>query len=434
MLIAGQSGDQLLTKPEQLDGSATSATAQNKRPASRLHVPQPPHRENGETSFGNPKLSPAGATRKPDVASKAVDLRDMAFELVRVLDDDGKALGPWNPGLSPDQLREGLRKMLLLRVFDDRMHKGQRQGKTSFYMQATGEEAITVAQTMALRRDDMCFPTYRCQGILITRDYPLVDMMNQIYSNAKDPLKGHQLPILYSARDYGFFSASGNVGTQICQSVGWAMGCAYRGTDSIAAGWIGEGSTAEGDFHNALVFASVYRAPVILNVVNNQWAISSNKCFSGVGDSTFASRAIGFDMPGIKVDANDFLATYAVTQWAAERARKGLGATLIELYTYRAGAHSTSDDPTRYRPAKEVWPLGDPVDRLTKHLKAMGEWSDERNAALIEELTAQVRTAQKESEAIGTLGQSKPSVSVMFDDVYKEPDWRLRQQRQSLGV
>ena len=417
---------------EDPDKSSDGVTASGAH-ASRLHVPQPAHRENAEASFGHPKLAPAGATGKPDIAACAADLRAMAFELIRVLDDEGRAVGPWNPELSPDVLREGLRKMMLLRIFDDRMLKAQRQGKTSFYMLAKGEEGVTIAQTMALRKDDMCFPTYRSQGILVARDYPLVDMMNQIYSNARDPLKGHQLAVLYSARDYGYFSGSGNVGTQTCQAVGWAMGCAYRGFDSIAAAWVGDGSTAEGDFHNALTFASVYRAPVILNVVNNQWAISSNQCFTGVGNATFAARAIGFDLPGLKVDGNDFLAVYAATRWAAERARRNLGATLIELYTYRVGAHSTNDDPARYRPADERWTLGDPIARLAQHLKARGEWSDERHAALEAELTEHVRLTQKEAEAIGTLGKSKPKLDAMFEHVFKEPDWRLRRQRQTLG-
>ncbi len=403
------------------------------RPASRLHIPQPAHRESVSTSASDPKLAAAGVTSRPDVAAPAANLRSMPFDLIRVLDDAGQAIGQWNPNLSPDVLRDGLRKMMLLRIFDDRMYKAQRQGKTSFYMQAKGEEAVTIAQTMALRKNDMCFPTYRCQGILIAREYPLIHMMNQIYSNAHDLLKGHQMAVLYSARDYGYFTGSGNVGTQTCQAVGWAMGSAYRGLDNIAVAWVGDGSTAEGDFHNALTFASVYRAPVILNVVNNQWAISSNQCFAGVGSATFAARAIGFDLPGLKVDGNDFLAVYAVTQWAAERARRNLGATLIELYTYRAGAHSTNDDPSRYRPADTQWVLGDPVERLARHLKVRGEWSDERHAALEAELTEYVRVTQKEAEAVGTLGKSKPRIDAMFEDIYKEPDWRMRRQRQMLG-
>jgi 2-oxoisovalerate dehydrogenase E1 component alpha subunit len=283
----------------------------------------------------------------------------------------------------------------------------------------------------------MCFPTYRQQGLLVARGCPLIDMMNQVLSNAHDPLKGRQLPVLYSFRDYGFFSISGNLGTQFSQAVGWAMASAYKHDDKIAAGWIGDGSTAEGDFHHALTFASVYRAPAILNVVNNQWAISSFHGIAGDNDSPFASRAIGYGLPALRVDGNDFLAVHAATAWAAERARSNLGATLLELVTYRAEGHSTSDDPSQYRPVEEAaeWPLGDPILRLSKHLTALGEWSEAQQAALEKEATETVRAVAREAEAIGTLNAgSKPSVKEMFEDVFKTPPWHIREQRQALGV
>jgi 2-oxoisovalerate dehydrogenase E1 component alpha subunit len=353
-----------------------------------------------------------------------------------VLDDEGQAVGPWNPALEPQVLRRGLRAMLLTRAFDERMVRAQRQGKTSFYVKCTGEEAIACAQAMVLDRADMCFTTYRQQGILITRGYPLVDMMNQLYSNARDPLKGHQLPVLYSAREYGFFTLSGNVGTQYCQAVGWAMACAYRGDTAIAAAWIGDGSTAEGDFHHALTFAAVYRAPVLLNIVNNQWAISTFQGIAGGEGATFAARAIGYGLPALRVDGNDFLAVYAATAWAVERARANLGATVIELLTYRADAHSTSDDPAKYRPADEArhWPLGDPIERLRRHLARIGALSDAEYAAMTSEVTEQVLAAAKDADAVGTLGKSRPDRAVMFEDVFAEPDWRLLEQRRTLGV
>ncbi len=277
-------------------------------------------------------------------------------------------------------------------------------------MKCTGEEAIAVAQGMILSREDMGFPTYRQQGLLIARGYPLATMMNQIYSNAEDPIKGRQLPIMYSARDYGFFTISGNLGTQVPQAVGWAMASAYKGDDKIAISWIGDGATAEGDFHNALTFAAVYRAPVILNIVNNQWAISSFMGIAGGLETTFASKAIGYGLPALRVDGNDFLAVWAATQWAEERARTNQGATVIELFTYRGAPHSTSDDPSRYRPADEHdrWPLGDPIARLKQHLIALGEWSADQHTEAEADAVAQVRAAGKESEAIGTLGQSRP--------------------------
>jgi 2-oxoisovalerate dehydrogenase E1 component alpha subunit len=286
-------------------------------------------------------------------------------------------------------------------------------------------------------RDDMCFPSYRQQGLLIARGYPLVQMMNQIYSNASDPIKGRQLPIMYSSKAYGYFTISGNLGTQYPQAVGWAMASAYKGDDKIAAAWIGDGATAEGDFHNALTFAAVYRAPVICNIVNNQWAISSFQGIAGGMETTFASKAIGYGLPALRVDGNDFLAVYAATRWAAERARSDLGPTLIELVTYRAEGHSTSDDPSKYRPADEasLWPLGDPIRRLEQHLVRSGALTEADVEALRAEAKATVQAAGKEAEAIGVLGTGqRPSAATMFDDVYKEQPWHLRRQRQQAGV
>jgi 2-oxoisovalerate dehydrogenase E1 component alpha subunit len=401
-----------------------------------LHVPAPKARPGDHADFSGLALPKAGETARPEFDTPAAQTHGLAYGLIRVLDETGQAIGPWDPHLDPDTLRRGLRAMMLTRQFDERMYNRQRQGKTSFYMKCTGEEAICCAQGMVLRFDDMCFPSYRCQGLLVTRDYPLVAMMNQIFSNSADPMKGRQLPVLYSARAYGFFTESGNVGTQCCQAVGWAMASAYKGEDSIAASWVGDGGSATVDFHHALTFASVYRAPVILNVVNNQWAITSFQGIAGGEQTTFAARAIGHGLPGLRVDGNDFLAVHAATRWAEQRARAGLGATLIEHYTYRGEAHSTSDDPSRYRPADEPekWPLGDPIERLKQHLIALGEWDQARHDALKHELAARLREAGKEAESIGTIGQSRPEIATMFEDVFKEPDWRLLGQRRELGV
>lgn len=405
-------------------------------PTLSLRVPEPSGRPGDTPDFSHLKLDAPGAVDRPDVSTAPAEMRDHAFRLIRVLDDEGKAVGPWNPKLDPETMRRGLKAMILTRAFDDRMHRAHRQGKTSFYMKCTGEEAIAVAQGMILSREDMGFPTYRQQGLLIARDYPLATMMNQIYSNAEDPIKGRQLPIMYSAKDYGFFTISGNLGTQYVQAVGWGMASAIRGDDKIAITWIGDGSTAESDFHSALTFAAVYRAPVILNIVNNQWAISSFQGIAGGLETTFASKGIGYGLPALRVDGNDFLAVWAATQWAEERARTNQGATIIELFTYRGAPHSTSDDPSRYRPGDEheKWPLGDPIARLKQHLIGLGEWSDAQQEEAEKEAVEKVRAAAKESEAIGTLGQSRPSVKTMFEEVYATEDWRLVEQRREVGV
>ncbi|QUT04000.1 3-methyl-2-oxobutanoate dehydrogenase (2-methylpropanoyl-transferring) subunit alpha [Sphingobium phenoxybenzoativorans] len=414
------------------DRTAGDRAGRNLPPLS-LYVPEPHFRPGDQADFSGFDIPAADAAPRPDETSAAGDMRDMAYGLVRVLDEGGNAVGAWNPNLPPETLLKMLRAMALTRAFDERMFRAQRQGKTSFYMKCTGEEAVAVAAAMALDRDDMCFPSYRQQGLLIARDWSIVDMMNQIYSNKADRMRGRQLPIMYSVREAGFFSISGNLTTQYPQAVGWAMASAARGDTRIAATWCGEGSTAEGDFHSACTFASVYRAPVILNVVNNQWAISSFSGFAGAESTTFAARAVGYGIAGLRIDGNDALAVYAATRWAADRARSNAGPTLIEHFTYRVEGHSTSDDPGQYRSADEGshWPLGDPIARLKQHCIGLGIWDEERHAAMDAELASMVKDAAREAEKNGILGHGMHQpFETMFEDVFEEMPWHLKEQLQ----
>ena len=404
----------------------------------RFHVPEPTGRPGQGTDFSYLHLAAAGAVPRPPVDVAPVATRDLAYTLVRVLDDAGWAVGPWAPQLDADRLRAGLRAMMKTRAFDARMLIAQRQKKISFYMQCLGEEAIAVAHSLALAPGDMNFPTYRQQGLLLARDdVSMVELMCQLLSNQRDPLKGRQLPVMYSYKRAGFFTISGNLATQYIQAVGWAMASAIRGDTKIASAWIGDGATAEADFHTALTFAHVYRAPVILNVVNNQWAISTFQAIAGGEATTFAARGTGCGIASLRVDGNDFLAVLAASRWAAERARSNLGPTLIEWLTYRAAAHSTSDDPSKYRPADDWsnFPLGDPVARLKRHLIAIGAWSDEEHAATQKEFEAEVAAAQKEAEQYGTLIDGHtPPLSTMFEDVYKEMPPHLHDQLRQAGA
>ena len=401
------------------------------RPRLSLHVPEPRFRPGDTADFSYLAIPPAGAQARPDEQCAAAETGPLCNDLIRVLGEDNAAHGPWNPKLTPDTLRQILRDMVQVRAFDDRMYRAQRQGKTSFYMKCLGEEATSVAAAHALASDDMVFPSYRQQGILIARGYPLVEMVNQIYSNRADKLKGRQLPIMYSSRDHSFFSISGNLATQVPQAVGWAMASAAKGDSRIAAAWLGEGSTAEGDFHAAMTFATVFNAPVIINVVNNQWAISSFSGFAGGERASFAARATGYGIAGLRVDGNDALAVYAATMWAAERARANAGPTLIEHFTYRTEGHSTSDDPSGYRSADESagWPLGDPLVRLKDHLIAIGEWDEARQQALDAECMEAVKVATREAEKNGILGHGlHHPFHTMFEDVFEELPWHLKEQ------
>ena len=412
--------------------AGSDAPAASRQGSLSLHVPEPKVRPGDTPDFSNVEIPKAGGAPRPPIDVEAEDIHDLAYSIIRVLNRDGEAVGPWAGMLSDEALTAGLRDMFRVRAFDARMLTAQRQGKTSFYVQSLGEEAVSCAFQKALSPGDMNFPTYRQQGLLLSAGYPMLNMINQIYSNAADPLRGRQLPTLYSSKAHGFFTVSGNLATQFMQAVGWAMASAIKGDDRVAAGWIGDGSTAENDFHSALVFASTYRAPVILNIVNNQWAISTYQGIARGRAATFAARGLGFGIPALRVDGNDYLAVFAVARWAIERARANLGPTLVEYVTYRAGAHSTSDDPSAYRPKaeSESWPLGDPVERLKNHLIRKGVWSearcDEENAAI----EAEVLAAQRAAEAHGTLHASNgPAAAELFETVYEETPLHLRRQR-----
>ncbi|ABC63123.1 3-methyl-2-oxobutanoate dehydrogenase (2-methylpropanoyl-transferring) subunit alpha [Erythrobacter litoralis] len=405
--------------------------AGSNKPHLELHVPEPKFRPGDQADFSHIDIGEAGAQPRPDEACDAKETLPLCYDLIRVLGEDNKAHGAWDPKLDPETLRQMLQHFATVRAFDERMFRGQRQGKTSFYMKCTGEEATSVSAAMALASDDMVFPSYRQQGVLIARGYPMIEMINQIYSNKADKLKGRQLPIMYSSREHSFFSISGNLATQTPQAVGWAMASAIKNDSRIAATWVGEGSTAEGDFHSACTFATVYNAPVIINVINNQWAISSFSGFAGAERTTFAARALGYGLAGLRVDGNDPLAVYAAERWAANRARANQGPTLIEFFTYRAEGHSTSDDPSGYRSAqeREEWPLGDPINRLKNHLIELGEWDEDRQAAMDKEAAEKVKATTKEAEKNGILGHGlHHPFRTMFQDVYEELPWHLEEQ------
>ncbi len=407
----------------------------------KINFPTPSARPGDIPDFSNYKFPDPGVLSVPPLEMTAEESREYANSLIRVLDKEGNAVGPWAEYLGEegleDALLQGLRDMLQMRAIDARMLNAQRQGKTTFYLQCTGEEAIGCAFQKQLHPGDMNFPTYRQQSLLVASGYPLKSLFGQYYQNENDPLSGRQLPTLHSAKDYGFFTISGNLGTQYVQAVGWAMAAALTGTDNISAAWIGDGATASNDYHSAMVTAAVYNPPVILNVVNNQWAISSFSGIAGGSASTFASRGVGYGIPSIRVDGNDFLAVMAATKWATKRARGGYGPVVIEWVTYRVAAHSTSDDASAYRPKEEAdaWPLGDPVERLKQHLISRGKWSEARHKQGVAEIMDEVIAAQKESEALGTfLNPQYLSPSAIFEGVYEEMPEHLKRQRQDMGA
>src|SRR5882757_9972970 len=379
----------MVGKPHPAARGAAEAPLRDPLPL-ELYVPTAPHRP-GDTPRFAPFTEQPGDLPRPDTLAPCESLHEHSSGLIRALDDDSTACGDWVPEISGQQLRHGLEMMLRARHLDARMISMQRQGRLSFYVTSRGEEASAVAGAMAYAHRDMLFPSYRQPGLWLVRGMPPLAIMCQCLGNRLDHTKGRQMPVHYSWRAGNVVSVSSPVGTQLPQAVGAAMAFTYRGERNTVGVWVGDGTSAQGDFHYALNFASVYKPPCVLHVVDNQWAISTHRNLS-TGGATFAARADAYRLPGLRVDGNDFLAVHAAESWAVERARRGGGPTLVELVTYRRDAHSTSDDPTQYRAANEAehWPGGDPIERLKQHLIKIGEWSEASHGSLNSALDTEI--------------------------------------------
>ena len=238
-------------------------------------IPTAPFRPGDSADFGKAfSQKPQDLNRPEPSTCTAQDTVSHAAGLIRVIDDDDVASGEWDPELSVEEMLLGLGYMMRLRIFDDRMMKMQRTGKLSFYMRSFGEEAIAIAQTMALDDTDWIFPSYRQPGAQFVRGRDMVSMICHCIGNTEDNVRGRQMPVHYTWKEGHFISISSPVGTQFSQAVGVAMASAYKGDDQATITWLGDGTSAQGDFHYGLNFASVFKPPIILNVVNNQWAIS----------------------------------------------------------------------------------------------------------------------------------------------------------------
>jgi 2-oxoisovalerate dehydrogenase E1 component alpha subunit len=355
----------------------------------------------------------------------AVQMQD---DMRRVLSDEGKVLsGARVPEIPEQDLLDLFDSMLLVRVMDERMMRLQRQGRLGFYMTSIGEEASHYA-VYPLRDSDWVFPSYREQGAFFWRGYGIANYIHQLYGNVKDPVKGRQMPVHHSANWLNLVSISSPVGTQIPQAVGAAWAAKISGKDDVAMVYFGEGTSSTGAFHVGMNFAGVGKAPVVFICRNNGWAISTSRD-KQTAAKTFASKGVGYGMPGIRVDGNDILAVIQVSREAVDRARSGAGPTLIEACTYRRGAHSSSDDPSVYRDADEpeLWVKRDPVNRFRGYLKEIGLWSEDKEKDIVAKHTEEIIRVQRESETLGS-----PPVETIFDEVYEEIPWHLREQREWL--
>ena len=320
------------------------------------------------------------------------------------------------------------RTMTLTRALDTRGMLFQRQGRLGFYLPCSGEEGLQAGSAWALREGDWLFPSYRVVGIALWRGATLDKLIANCFGNAEDNALGRQMPVHYSLSEINWVSISSPLGTQIVQCAGAARAMQIKKESHVAATWFGDGSTSTNDFHTGLNFAGVWKAPAIFFCQNNGWAIStplSQQCAAG----SLADKAIGYGMPGVRVDGNDVLAVAKVTKEAVDRARAGDGPTLIEALSYRMGPHSSSDDPTRYRPNSEVeeWRQRDPIARFRRYLLAEGVISEAEIASLEDECAAEVDASFKRNEHV-----AKPALETMFTDVYRDLPDHLREQRDFL--
>lgn len=317
------------------------------------------------------------------------------------------------------------RGMLRIRLLDERMMLHQRQGRIGFYGACTGQEATPVAVAEAIEDSDWIFPGLREGAAMLQRGYPLVPYLGQVFGNSGDPCKGRQMPSHQADRRVNQVSWSSVIGTQWSQAVGAAMAAKLKGDRTVVVGFIGDGGTSSAEFHQGMNFAGVFKPPVVLVCQNNQWAISV-PASKQTASETIAIKARAYGIPGERIDGNDALAVYLATKAAADRARRGGGPTFLEALTYRIGAHSSSDDPSRYRDPREVdaWIARDPIKALRATLVGAGCLDEKADARMREELSEEIAASVAEAEAL-----PPPALSTMFEDVYASDPPVSREQR-----
>lgn len=370
-------------------------------------------------------LSHIGLSHKVEIIENGI----VDIPMLQILNAEGVAHADAElPDLDQQTATKIYRTMQYIRVLDERMVAAQRQGRISFYLACSGEEASTIGSAAALKPQDMIMSQYREQGALAYRGYTTKQFMNQMFSNEQEANKGRQMPIHYGDKTLNFMTISSPLGTQIPQAAGYSYGQKMAGQDAVTICYFGEGAASEGDFHAGLNMAAVLNCPVIFLCRNNGYAIStpSNEQFAGDG---IASRGIGYGVKTIRVDGNDVLAVYAATERARAIALAENCPVLIEAMTYRLAAHSTSDDPTGYRSREEEdkWRAKDPVLRLAKWMEGKGWLDTSGDSELVEKLRQEVLAELKVAEKVPVC-----PIEEIVEDVYDTPPWHLQEQLQQL--
>jgi len=355
---------------------------------------------------------------------------ELAIPTLSILNADGSLqAGAVEPQMSQELALKIYKNMVYIRILDERMVSAQRQGRLSFYLTCSGEEAAVTGAVAALSPDDMIMGQYREQAAIRFRGFSTEQFMNQLLSNQDDLGKGRQMPVHYGSKELNFMTISSPLATQIPQASGYAYAQKLQGKQACTLCYFGEGAASEGDFHAGLNMAAVLNCPVVFLCRNNGYAIStpSSEQFKGDG---IAARGVGYGMKTLRVDGNDILAVYAATVAARKLAVENNEPVLLEAMSYRLGAHSTSDDPSGYRSKDEEdkWREKDPIERMRNWLQHKGWWSDaeekETTEAYRQEVLAELKQVEK---------KPGPGFDQMISDVYDQPLAEMKKQAQALA-
>ncbi len=344
------------------------------------------------------------------------DFNPIEDKMLQVIDNKGKVVHEaWMPALDDKTIIEAYTQMLYERIADEMAVSYQRQGRMYTYTPNMGQEAIHIAAGMNMRREDWMVPSFREMGTLLAKGATMKDMFlfylgNEYGGSFKDA--HHLLPIAIS------------IGTQFHHAVGIGYSVKYQKKDELVYTFIGDGGTSEGDFSEGLNFAGVWQVPVIFTIQNNQYAISV-PVSSQTNSINLAVKSVAFGIPGIKVDGNDFFAMYHAYQTASEYARSGKGAVLIEAFTYRRGAHTTSDDPSKYRgkDEEELWGLTDPLIRLKGYMQDKGIWTIDEGE-LIEEYKSEI-----DAQFVDAENNKSYPIDDIFEHMYTDMPDELKRQK-----
>ncbi len=352
----------------------------------------------------------------------------MSVEMLQVIHAEGTYDTALEPSLPESDLTKLYEAMILLRTFDTRALSLQRQGRIGFYIQCLGQEASQIGSAYAFESQDWLFPSYRDIGVAILRGLPLRALFSHLMGNKDDLMKGHQMPNHWGYRSINFVSIAAPIGVHIPVAVGVALASKLRSDRIVTGVYFGDGATSSNDFHAGMNFAGVFQTPTVFFCQNNQYAISF-PVFKQTKSRTLSDKARAYGFEGVRVDGNDVLAVFKAVREAVEKARTGGGPTMIEAVTYRMGAHSTADDPKRYRDEGELeeWKRRDPIDRFRRYLQRKGIWSDELETKLRQDVDTSISDAIREAETI-----PPPSLETIFEDVYAEMPWNLKEQLSDL--